>query len=167
MGEWSSIRTWRWVLVAFGAIAGVVLLASGATLIGAVLLTFALLRLAMLVSIRRRMRDHASHTVGNPMRDTMQRLARGELVVAASAIGVTPDVLRRAVDDGRTIASVAHEAGVSPQTVIDAVARDATSRVDGAVAAGNLAPNRAQRMRGRIPQFAERLVKTTPSIVSS
>src|SRR5262245_51781154 len=105
---WNGIRTLRWVIVGFGAVAGVVLLAAGATLFGAVLLTFAVLRLAMLLAMQRRMRewgfgrhgDRAGPGVGNPNRDTMQRLARGEMEVAASAIGNTTDDLRRRVDPG-------------------------------------------------------------------
>src|SRR5262245_64529565 len=132
--SWSGIRTLRWVIVGFGAVAGVVLLAAGATLFGAVLLTFAILRLVMLLAMQRRMRDWsvgrggdgAGPGVGNPNRDTMQRLARGAMEVAAVAIGIATDDLRRAVDGGRSIAAVAGDAGVPVQRVVDAVVADAT-----------------------------------------
>jgi len=175
MTSWHGIRTLRWVMVGFGAIAGVVLLTAGATLFGAVLLTFAILRLVMLLAMQRRMRQWdgagrgsgAAAGVGNPNRDTMQRLARGELVVAASAIGITPDDLRHAVDEGRSIAAVAADAGVPTRQVVDAVVRDATSRVEHAVAAGNLASNRAERLRTRLPRWADRFVHTTHDVLGS
>ena len=130
----NAVRTLRWVIVGFGLLAGVVLLVAGATLIGVVLLTFAVLRLAMLVAMQRQWRH--GHTRSGPL---LQRLARSELAVAATAIGIAPDELRLAVDDGRTIASVAADAGIPSRHVVAAVVRDANAKVDRAVAAGNVA----------------------------
>jgi hypothetical protein len=156
------VRTLRWVIVGVGALAGVVLLATGATLIGAILLTLATLRLAMLVTVQRRWRRTGSARSGQ----LLQRLARNELDVAATAIGIAPDALRRALDDGRTIASVAAEAGIPSRQVVDAVVRDASAKVDRAVAAGNVAPNRARIVRNRLPHWAEHYVRSTPAMLA-
>jgi uncharacterized protein YidB (DUF937 family) len=62
------------------------------------------------------------------------RLHRGGprfgLEAAAEALGVSADDLRRALEDGKTIADVAEEGGVDLQTVIDAMVADATERID-------------------------------------
>ena len=159
---WNTVRTLRWVLVGVGALAGVVLLATGATLVGAVLLTLAALRLAMLVVRQRRWRPGGSPRSGQ----LLQRLARNELDVAATAIGIAPDELRRAIDDGRTIASVAADAGIPSREVVVAVVRDASAKVDRAVAAGNVPPNRARIVRNRLPVWAEHYVRSTPAMLA-
>ena len=51
--RWNTVRTIRWAMVAVGLVAGVALLAAGATLIGGVLLVMAALRLTMLLAMRR------------------------------------------------------------------------------------------------------------------
>ncbi len=96
----------------------------------------------------------------------LQRLARNELDVAATAIGIAPDELRRAVDDGRTISAVAADAGIPSRRVVDAVVRDASAKVDRAVAAGNVAPNRARVVHNRLPHWAERFVLSTPAMLT-
>lgn len=160
----NSVRTLRWVIVGFGLAAGGVLLAGGNTIIGVVLLGMGGLRLAMLMAMRRQRRSFAAAprgAAGGPMRDTMQRLARGELEVAATTIGVESDELRRNVADGRSIAAVATAAGVPTEQVVDAVMRDAAAKIDRAVSAGNLAPDRAEMLRGRLPRWANRFVAGT------
>ena len=93
----------------------------------------------------------------------LQRLARNELDVAATAIGISSEELRRAIDDGRTISAVAADAGVSSRQVVDAVVRDATARVDRGVAAGDVPADRARTLQRRLPHWAERFVLSTPS----
>jgi hypothetical protein len=172
--QWNTVRTMRWVLVSFGLVAGLVLLAVGATLIGVILVVMAGLRLVMLLSMQRRMRSFsASGPTGGPAAgrngrsgQMLERLARNELDVAATAIGIAPDDLRRAVDDGRTIAAVAADAGISSRRVVDAVVRDASAKVDRAVEAGNVAPNRARMVRNRLPHWAELFVLSTPAMLT-
>jgi hypothetical protein len=95
----------------------------------------------------------------------LRRLARNELDVAASEIGIAPDDLLRAVDDGRTISAVAADAGISSRRIVDAVVRDAAEKVDRAVEAGNVAPNRARVVRNRLPYWAEHFVLSTPAML--
>jgi hypothetical protein len=157
----NAVRVLRWVIVGFGLLAGVTLLMIGATVIGAVILIFAVLRLTMLVAMQRRWRRG-----GTRSGQMLQRLARNELAVAATAIGIGSDELQRAVDDGRTIASVAADAGIPSRQVVDAVVRDANARVDRAVEAGNVAPNRARFVRNRLPHWAEHYVRSTPAMLA-
>jgi hypothetical protein len=157
----------RWVLVGVGLVAGVALLAAGATLIGVVLGVLAGVRIAMLLAMQRRM--HSFRALGETAGgrgELLQRLARIELDVAATAIGIAPDDLRQAVENGRTISAVAADEGISSHQVVAAVVRDASAKVDRAVAAGNVAPNRARFVRNRLPHWAERYVLSTPAMLA-
>lgn len=60
------------------------------------------------------------------------------LSVAATALGMTVDELRVALDSGQTIAAVATGKGIDPETVVSALVAEAKSRVDAKVAAGGL-----------------------------
>jgi polyhydroxyalkanoate synthesis regulator phasin len=60
------------------------------------------------------------------------------LDAAATAIGVTEDELRQALQDGKSIADVAAEKNVDVQEVIDALVADAKTRLDEAVDEGRL-----------------------------
>ena len=138
--NWNHVRTLRWLIAGFGLVAGLVLLAVGQGLIGGILVVMGGLRIVMLLSMNRRMGSYRSGAatapgsagrfpaaggrVGGRRDEMLQRLARNELDVAAAAIGITPDELRRAVDDGRTISVVAGDAGVPTDRVVDAVVRD-------------------------------------------
>jgi PAS domain S-box-containing protein len=51
-------------------------------------------------------------------------------------------------------------------TSLDAVVRDAGAKVDRAVAAGNVAPNRARMVRNRLPHWAEHFVRSTPAMLA-
>jgi hypothetical protein len=171
----------RWLIAGFGLVAGTVLLVVGNGLIGGILVVMAGLRISMLVMMERRRRAFSggagaapSPTGGFPARpgragrgrnEMLQRLARNELDVAAVAIGVTPDQLRSAVDEGRTISAVAADAGVSSRHVVDAVVRDAAARVERGVAAGQVAADRARILQSRLPIWAERFVLSTPAMV--
>jgi hypothetical protein len=180
--NWNHVRTLRWLIAGFGLVAGLVLLAVGQGLIGGILVVMAGLRIAMLLSMNRRMGSYrsgaatapssagrfpgAAGRVGGHRDEMLQRLARNELDVAATAIGITPDELRRAVDDGRTISAMAADAGVPTGRVVDAVVRDATARVDRGVAAGNVAADRARTLQSRLPHWAERFVLSTPTMLA-
>jgi hypothetical protein len=167
----TSMRTMRYLFFGVGLVGGVILLAAGQTLIGGLLVAMAAVRIVLLVSMQRRMPSSSSPTPGvngrrgggHPM---LQRLGSMELDVAATAIGVAPDVLRRAVDDGRSISALAADAGVPSDRVVDAVVRDANTKVDRAVADGRIAPDRASMLRNRLPNWAEQLVLQTPTMLA-
>jgi hypothetical protein len=60
------------------------------------------------------------------------------LDTAATALGMTSDELRTALQDGSTIADVATAQGIDVQTVIDALVAEATTRLAERVTAGDL-----------------------------
>jgi hypothetical protein len=167
----TSMGTMRYLFFGVGLVGGVILLAAGQTLIGGLLVAMAAVRIVLLVSMQRRMRSSSSQARGvngrrGGGRQMLQRLAGMELDVAATAIGVAPDVLRHAVDDGRSIAALAADAGVPSDRVVDAVVRDANTKVDRAVADGRIAPDRASMLRNRLPNWAEQLVVQTPTMLA-
>jgi hypothetical protein len=178
----NHVRTLRWLIAGFGLAAGLVLLAYGQGLLGGIMVVMAGLRIVMLVSVNRRTgsfgvgatmapasngRISAGGRVGGGRDEMLQRLARNELDVAATAIGISPAELRGAIDDGRTISAMAADAGVSSRQVVDAVVRDATARVDRGVAAGTVPAGRARTLQSRLPQWAERFVLSTPAMLTS
>jgi hypothetical protein len=166
----TSIGTMRYLFFGVGLVGGVILLAAGQTLIGGLLVTMAAVRIVLLVSMQRKRSSlsQARGVNGRPGggRQMLQRLAGIELDVAATTIGVAPDVLRRAVDDGRSISALAADAGVPSDRVVEAVVRDANTKVDRAVADGRIAPDRASMLRTRLPNWAEQLVLQTPTMLA-
>ena len=173
----NSMRTMWYVFFGVSVVGGLVLLAAGQTLIGGLLVTMGVVRIALLVSMQRRMRSSYQARGGesgprggssSPRggQQMLRRLAGMELDVAATALGVAPDALRRAVDEGRSIAVLAADAGVPSERVVDAVVRDANTKVDRAVADGRIAPDRATLLRGRLPNWAEQLVAQTPRMLA-
>ena len=166
----TSMGTMRYLFFGVGLVGGLILLAAGQTLIGGLLVAMAAVRIVLLVSMQRRMRSSSSQAGVNGRRSggrqMLQRLASMELDVAATAIGVAPDALRRAVDDGRSISALAADAGVPSDRVIDTVVRDANTKVDQAVADGRIAPDRASMLRSRLPNWAAQLVVQTPTMLA-
>ena len=167
----TSMRTMRYLFFGVGLVGGLILLAAGQTLIGGLLVAMGTVRIVMLVSMQRGKRSSSSQAPGvngrrGGGRQMLHRLASMELDVAATTIGVAPDALRRAVDDGRSISSLAADAGVPSDRVVDAVVRDANTKVDLAVADGRIAPDRASMLRNRLPNWAEQLVVQTPTMLA-
>ena len=167
----TSMGTMRYLFFGVGLVGGLILLATGQTLIGGLLVAMGTVRIVMLVLMQRGTRSSSSQGPGGNGRrgggrQMLQRLARMELDVAATAIGVAPDALRRAVDDGRSISAFAADAGVPRERVVDAVVRDANAKVDLAVADGRIAPDRASMLRNRLPNWAEQLVLQTPTMLA-
>lgn len=80
------------------------------------------------------------------------------LDAAAETIGITEDDLRDALRDGETIAEVAEAQGVEPQTVIDALVADATTRIDDAIADGELDADQAAELKEDLPERMANLV---------
>ena len=167
----TSMRRMRYLFFGVGLVGGVILLAAGQTLIGGVLVAMAAVRIVLLVSMHRGRRSSSSQAPGADSRrrggrQMLQRLASMELDVAATAIGVAPEVLRHAVDDGRSIATLAADAGVPSDHVVDAVVRDANTKVDRAVADGRIAPDRGSLLRSRLPNWAALLVVQIPTMLA-
>ncbi len=80
---------------------------------------------------------------------------------AATTIGVTPEDLRNQVRSGKTIAQVATEHGVDPNTVVTAIITAVTQQIDQKAAAGTVDPSRAEQAKQKLPDFANRFVNET------
>jgi hypothetical protein len=155
------LRTLRWVILGFGLAAGVLLLATGHLLLGALLGGFAVLRPVLMLGMQRRRRQYRTMARTDPAGDAppvLRTLARGQFEVAAGAIGVPPADLRIEFAKGRSIAEVASAHGVPVETVVAAVVAEAAAKVDRAVADGETPPGAADRIKGRLPQWATRMV---------
>ena len=80
----------------------------------------------------------------------------GRLEDAATALGMTEDELRTALQDGSTIAEIAAEKGVELQTVVDAMLADLKTHLDEEVAAGDLTQEEAD---AKLAEVTERLTE--------
>ena len=155
----SSVRTFRWVMSGLALGAGVLLVATGHTVVGAVIGGLALVRLAFLCSIearRRRVRATAPSGAGHD--PVLRSLVRGQFEVAAGAIGTSPSEVRIDFANGRSLAEMAAARGVPVQRVVDAVVADAAAKLDRAVADGRTSSTMAARVKTRLPRWAIRLV---------
>jgi transposase-like protein len=85
-------------------------------------------------------------------------LAKLAVQVAADTIHVDRSALVKELRSGKTIADVARDHKVDPQTVIDAIVKAGNEKIDARVAAGKLDPQRAKTAKDRLPQLAGKLV---------
>lgn len=88
------------------------------------------------------------------------RIAGGMLKVAADKIGVSPKDLVQARRNGQSIADVANSKGVNPADVVSAIVTAANQRIDKAVANGHLAQDKADQLKSKVSQLADRFVNT-------
>jgi hypothetical protein len=70
----------------------------------------------------------------------------------AAALGMTPAELRASLAEGKTLAELAAERGITAEQMKAAVLGQIGERLDQAVAAGNLSDKQAQAMRERLNQ---------------
>jgi len=158
--SFSSLRTFRWVTRALALGAGVLLFATGSTMVGAVIGGLALVRMAFLLSFgrrRRRVRAAAARPVEGSY-PVLRSLAQGQFEVAAGAIGTSPSEVRIDFANGRSIAEIAAAHAVPVERVVEAVVADAAAKLDRAVADGRTSPAAADRVKARLPRWATRLV---------
>ena len=92
------------------------------------------------------------------IRHRIRRLLKGAGGVVTQTIGIDRTTLRAELRSGKTIAEIATEHNVQPQTVIDALVAAANKKIDAAVAAGKLTPERASRLEARLPARITQLV---------
>jgi hypothetical protein len=81
-----------------------------------------------------------------------------DLSTVATALNMTEDDLRTALDGGSTIADVAAQQGVDVQTVIDAIVADQQAHVADDVAAGRLTQDQADQILADAADHATALV---------
>jgi hypothetical protein len=80
------------------------------------------------------------------------------LDAAASAIHISTTELRTDLRSGQSIADVATAHHVAVQTVVDTLVNAAKAKIDAAVQAGKLTPQRAARLEQRLPTLVDKLV---------
>jgi predicted DNA-binding ribbon-helix-helix protein len=83
----------------------------------------------------------------------------GDLSTAAEALGLGEDELRERLSDGDTLAEIAESEGVEVDALVSALVDEATTRMDEAVADGDLDEDRAADMKDgleeRVRSFVE------------
>ena len=80
---------------------------------------------------------------------------------AASTIGVSPEELRNQIKSGKTVAQVATDHGVDPNTVVNAIVTDLSQKIDQRAAAGTIDANRAAQAKQKLPNAASKFVNET------
>src|SRR5215475_13248161 len=80
---------------------------------------------------------------------------------AASTIGVSPEELRSQVKSGKTVAQVATDHGVDPNTVVNAIVTDLSQKIDQRAASGTIDANRAAQAKQKLPNAASKFVNET------
>lgn len=78
--------------------------------------------------------------------------------LTADTIGISTDDLKAELKEGKTIAQVATDHGVDPQTVVTAIDNDVNNRVDQAVANGKLTQERGDKIKDRAPDVITKVV---------
>ena len=84
------------------------------------------------------------------------------LETVATAIGITADEVRTAIEGGQTIADLAVANGKTAQAVIDVLVDEATTRINQAVTDGNLTQAEADTKLADVETRVTDFVNTTP-----
>lgn len=80
------------------------------------------------------------------------------LEAAATALGMTPEELRTALQSGSTLADIAVSKKIDVQNVIDAVIADEKSEITAAVAAGRMTQAEADALLSKVVEHATAIV---------
>ena len=89
------------------------------------------------------------------------RILNGMVDVAAHTIGVQPSDLTSALKDGKSVADVAKEHNVDPQTVVQAIVDAGNTKVDAAVNSGKLTSTQGDKVKSRLSDAATKFVNHT------
>ncbi len=84
------------------------------------------------------------------------------LDAAADYLGLTVDELRSELHGGKSLATIAGEQGKSVDGLKDALVKDATAKLDEAVAAGKITEDQKAAMLERLTERIDMLVERTP-----
>ena len=88
-----------------------------------------------------------------------RRALRHGLQLAAQTIGIEPRALAQELRSGKSIAEVAAEHGVEPNTVITALVDAATTKVNAAKDAGRITDERASKLLAKLTQRVTKAVQ--------
>jgi hypothetical protein len=95
------------------------------------------------------------------IRSHRKELRTAGLDVSAKTIGITPQALRADLKAGNSVAGVATQHNVSPQSVINAVVSAADGQINQAVADQKLTETQANKLEARIPGRVLKVVDHT------
>src|SRR5437764_4342808 len=76
--------------------------------------------------------------------------ARPSLDIVAKDLNLTPAELKAALQGGQSIAALARSKNVDPQTIINDLVSDATTRIDAAVSSGKITAAQATKMKANL-----------------
>jgi hypothetical protein len=141
-----------------GLILGVLLILRGQLVLGLLIGGLALVRIAFFGLFARRRRALGYRGAAGRGAQLLRSLVPGDFEAAAAALGVEPIDLRREFARGRSIAEQAEAAGVPVDSVIDAVTRYASARIDQLAADGAVSNETASEAKERLPAWAARFV---------
>jgi len=154
-----------WIIVVAGLLVGATLILLGYYLFGAIIGGFAILRLIYTLSLPGR---RGPWLMTDSERALLRSIARDEFVVAAGVMGISVAQLRDDFRGGLSLAEMARGAGVALDAVIDAIVKDAATRIDHAVAVGSVTQREGDSAKARLRPWAARLVnlhrKDLPSL---
>ena len=89
----------------------------------------------------------------------VRRALRHGLQLAAKTIGIEPKALAHELRAGKSIADVATEHGVDPNTVITALVDAATTKINAAKTAGKLTDEQATKLLANLHERVRRFVQ--------
>jgi urease alpha subunit len=95
------------------------------------------------------------------VRSHRKELRKAGLDISAKTIGVTPQALRADLKAGNSIAGVASQHNVNPQSVINALVSAADTQVNQAVSANKLTSTQASKIEAKIPGWVAKVVNHT------
>lgn len=95
------------------------------------------------------------------VRSHRKELRKAGLEISAKTIGITPQVLRADLKAGNSVAGVATQHNVSPQSVINAVVSAADSQINQAVTDQKLTQAQANKLEAAIPSRVTKAVDHT------
>jgi len=87
-----------------------------------------------------------------------RRIRREAGVLAAKTIGINPADLRKELVSGKTIATIATDHDVSPQTVINTLVTAANKKIDAAVSAHKITAARGAKLEARVDKAIPKIV---------
>ena len=89
------------------------------------------------------------------------RVLEGMVQVSADTIQVSVDDLKAALKSGQSVADVANAHSVNPSDVVTAIVNAGNAKVDQAVTGGKLTQERADKLKSKLPDLADKFVNHT------
>jgi len=110
--------------------------------------------------------EHEQHPGAGPLGRRGHGVRPGHILegmvdVAANTIGVQPSDLTSELKNGKSVADVATEHTVDPQTVVQAIVDAGNKKIDEAVANDKLTSTQADKLKSHLPDAATKFVNHT------